>query len=322
MSENTEVEVIAAPKVYKKISELFGVKAPDAAVIEVRAKTHFVPDLEHHVFDAAVLKKLLMWMQPKTPVHNIMLIGGKGVGKTSLILQFAARLGIPVASISCSGKVRVADMIGTLVIQEDGSTKFVDGPLTTMYRNGGIFLANELTRMDIGEQMRLVDVLDRQSRLTIPQTGEILVRHPDFRFAGTGNSGGHGDESGAYAGEKIGSSAFLDRFLKLELSAMSEADEVSLITSIIGGAELGKSMVTFARALREQYIGTGNAGASCEIDISPRATIAWAQVAVEYKKMSNTTSLKEALHDVVLNGSPKDSKEAVLTMYEKFFKIS
>jgi len=305
----------------QKISVLFGVKAPDTAVIEVKPAAKHTPIPEEHVFDPMHLRKLLMWVSATTPNRNLMLIGGMGVGKTSLILQFAARMGIEVYSISCSGKTRFADLVGTLVIVEDGSTKFVDGPLTRAYRNGGIFLANEITRMDIGEQMRLVDVLDHHSRLTIPQTGEILTAHADFRFGGTGNSGGHGDETGAYAGEKVGSMAFMDRFLKIEVEGLSHDAEKTLIAKIVGGdVKFAENMVAFARDCRKAFVGEGG---GCRIDISPRATIMWAKVACEYKVSPGITQpLKDALTDVVLNGSPKEDREAVLKLYEKFFKLN
>lgn len=304
--------------IMKKISELFDVVAPPTAMIEVKPASAFTPVADFHIFDANQLKKVLMWWGPTTPLRNLMLMGGKGVGKTSLVQQFAARMGIEVFPISCSGKTRFADLVGTLIIDTDGSTRFVDGPLTRAFRNGGIFLGNEITRMDSGEQMRFVDVLDKNPRLTISQTGEVLTPHVNFRFAATGNSGGHGDESGAYAGEKVGSSAFMDRFIKLEMEGISLEDEKGLIAKIIGDSKFAETMVTFARECRKAYVGEGG---GCRIDVSPRATILWAQVACEYKVMSGKHSLEEALSDVVLNGSPKDDREAVVKLFQKFFRM-
>lgn len=303
----------------RKLSELFGVKAPDTVVIEVRPASEFTPTVEEYFFMPSHIKKLMLWTSSKAPIKNLALLGGKGVGKTALVQQFCARMGLEVFPISCSGKTRFADLVGTLTIAKDGSTQFVDGPLTMAYRRGGIFLGNEITRMDPGEQMRLVDVLDGHSRLTIPQTGEVLVAHPDFRFAGTGNSGGHGDETGAYAGEKISSTAFFDRFMKIEMEGMSFDDEKSYIAKIIGQEDFAETMVRFARDCRSAFVG---AGGGCRIDISPRATIMWARLSVEYREMSGINALQEALDDVVLNGSPKEDREAVTKLYQKFFRIS
>jgi len=296
-----------------KIGAIFGVPAPEQATIAVRQASEFTPQVETHLFEEKLLKKLILWVSDSAPIRNMMLVGGKGTGKTSTVLQFAARLGLDVYPISCSGKTRFADLVGTLTIAKDGSTVFQDGPLTKAYRNGGIFLANEISRMDPGEQMRFVDVLDKNSTLTIPQTGETMKPHKDFRIAATGNSGGFGDESGAYAGERIGSSAFKDRFFTLEMNDISEEFKIKLVNGILGNETIAKEMVRFARDVRKNYVGAGGA---FRVDISPRACLMWASLASEYRRMKGVEALEEALNDVVLNGAPAEEQEAIRKLFK------
>jgi cobaltochelatase CobS len=303
-----------------KLKDVFGIDAPDTVTIRRPVnKVDHVPKVSKHFFESFDIRRLLMWISVDTPIRNLSIIGGKGVGKSSLIMEFCARMHIPVYSISCSGKTRFQDLVGTLVIDTKGCTKFVYGPLAMAYIHGGVFLANEISRMDAGEQMRFVDCLDHNSRLTVTQTGEILNPHPDFRFACTGNSGGFGDESGAYAGEKTGSSAFQDRFLKIGAVGLPEHLEVELIASIIGINGVAKEMVTFSRAVRSINVEK-NGG--CRIDVSPRATILWAKTAMQYKTMKGVDSFFASFNDVVLEGAPYEDRKTVETMYKDLFAIA
>jgi cobaltochelatase CobS len=305
----------------KRIADLFGIPAPDHAVLEVRESGENTPSADPaYIFDPLLLKKILLWLSGQTPCKNLLLIGDAGVGKTSLLLEVAARLGRQVWSVSCSGRTRFADLVGTLVIDESGATRFVDGPLTAAMRAGELFLGNEITRMDAGEQMRLVDVLDGRSRLTIPETGEVVIPHADFRFAATGNSGGYGDESGAYAGEKVGSLAFGDRFIRIWMTGLSEEQEKEMVLKSIPGFDekLVEGMVRLARDVRKNFIGNGG---GLRITISPRSLLRWCQLTMAYSAMSGINSaLEEALMDSVLNGSPEDDHKTVIELLRNWMK--
>lgn len=305
----------------EKISALFGIPAPDHVVLEVAEPGLNTPAKDAgYVFEILTLKKLLLWLSKDAPCKNLILIGDAGVGKTSAVLEVAARLGRQVWSISCSGRTRFADLVGTLVIDKSGATRFVDGPLTSALRAGEIFLGNEITRMDAGEQMRLVDVLDGRSRLTIPETGEVVIPHPNFRFAATGNSGGFGDESGAYAGEKVGSLAFGDRFIRIVMTGLGEEDEKKMLLSYVPGltAEIAAGMVKLAREVRRGFIGNGG---GLRVTISPRSLVRWGQLVEAYSAMSGIDSpLEEALMDAVLNGAPEDDHKTVLEVLRNWIQ--
>lgn len=298
----------------EKINALFGVAAPDAAVIETKTAK---PYDKNYFFHETVLKKLILWLSKETPNRNIFIPGDGGVGKTSLFVEFGARMGEEVYAKSCSGRTRFAELVGGLIIAADGTTQFVDGPLTKAYRNGGIFLANEITRMDSGEQMLLVDVLDERSYLTIPETGEMIQPHPDFRFAATGNSIGFGDESGGYAGEKRGSNAFLDRFWKITLPEMTEEQEIVVAKRYAPNIsdDILKGMVRLARDTRKMFIGNGGAMRMC---IQTRALFNWAKLSEQYAHMKGINALEESLNDAVLNGAPSIERQAIMEIYTKW----
>lgn len=295
----------------EKVNALFGVKAPDTATIETKTAK---PYDKNYFFHEIVLKKLILWMDKDTPNRNVFIPGDGGTGKTSLFVEFGARMGEDVYAKSCSGRTRFADLVGSLIIAEDGTTKFVDGPLTKAYRNGGIFLANEITRMDAGEQMLLVDVLDKRSYLTIAETGEMIYPHDNFRFAATGNSVGFGDESGGYAGEKRSSNAFLDRFWKIVLPELTEEQEIEVCKRYAPSLtdDIVKGMTKLARETRKQFIGNGG---SLRICIQTRALFSWAMLSEHYALMRGIDPLLESLNDSVLNAAPGLERQAISEIY-------
>lgn len=324
MQESTasqEASAAATPGVtMQSIARLFRINAPESAVIPVRDRDPSLPAgaypriIEHYVFQTALLKKMLYLLTTRGSRSNMMLFGDTGTGKSSLVEQVAARLGIPVFAIACSGKMRVAHFLGTYMLR-NGNTEWVDGPLLMAARHGGIFLADEITRLDHSEQMALAHMLD-SGTVTVPDTGEIVVATDAFRFIGTGNSAGYGDESGAYNGEKVASAAFLDRFQKLKVDYLAPDDEAALLTRIAGqlGEDIIKKMVQFANQARHAFVSRGG---DLRVVLSTRNVVVWALESVRYGRDSISPSpIEEALYDTVLNGAPDGDVRTLTELWQ------
>lgn len=298
-----------------KINSLFGIKAPDSVFVEVLGDKPGANVNQDYWFDPAMLKKLLRWVYGESARRNLMLIGDAGVGKSSVVVEIAERLNIPVYQMACSGKTRFQHLVGSRELV-GGETKWVDGPLTRAMREGGILLMDEVTRLDAGEQMNLAAVLDARSTLTIPDTGEVVKPHSRFRIAATGNSGGFGDDSGAYVGEKPSSFAFLDRFQKIRVHPMPEAEETRLLKKVSGlPDEIISLMIRLANEVRKNFVASGGGLA---ITISPRSMQVWAQEAAGYQKLGIKDPVWEALLDTVLNGAPEDNIKTIQELYQKW----
>lgn len=297
------------------ISTLFGINAPSNVMVEVIGDKSGAGIDQNYWFDPAMLKKLLRWVYGESARRNLMLIGDAGVGKSSVVVEIASRLNIPVFQMACSGKTRFQHLVGSRELV-GGETRWVDGPLTRAMREGGILLMDEVTRLDAGEQMNLAAVLDARSTLTIPDTGEVVKPHPRFRVAATGNSGGFGDDSGAYVGEKPSSFAFLDRFQKMKVSPMPDDVETALLELVSGlPDEVIALMQRLAKEVRKNFVGSGG---GLSVTISPRSMQVWAMEASGYQKLGIKDPVWEALMDTVLNGAPEDNIKTIKELYDQW----
>lgn len=308
------------------MGDLFGLQGQTAAKqVPVNAR---IPGLSPEVygkvdpdyhFDESLLKRMLRFLFGGCARNNVLLYGDAGAGKTSLVWQLAARLGRPVFSISCSKKTRFEfDMVGERKLV-NGSSVWQDGPLTMAIRYGGIFLANEITRLDEDEQMRLADVLDKPGRLYVSGTGETLTLHPDFRFIATGNSAGAGDETGCYPGERRSSLAFPDRFQAYKVNYPLPVVEEAMLAKRVSDVpeNVRKSMVKLANTIRQQFIGEGGA---MSITFSTRSLLVWAYESLDYRNMSGIgDGYQAALVDTVLSKASRDDRQVVLELWNKFF---
>lgn len=303
------------------IEKLFGI-AGASVPAPVRQRTHDLEDAypaasSNYVFPGIFLKKMLRFFAGNPARKNLLLMGEPGVGKSSVILEIAARLNIPVFALACSGKTRFAHMVGGYEFVS-GETRWRDGPLVRAMRTGGIFLANEVTRLDAGEQMNLAEVLDSGACITIPDTGEVVKAHPDFRFIATGNSGGYGDETGAFSGEKVSSVAFLDRFQKIEVHHLSPEEETDLLRKSVPSLpeSVIKAMVKLAGDVRRSFVGRGG---NLRTILSTRSLVVWALEAADYAKIKGIQDpMQEALCDTVLGGCPEADRTAILEIWTKW----
>lgn len=309
----------------ESVAKLFGINVAAEATVDVGDSTKVLDP--HYHFDALMVRKALLWFRGVPGFKNLGIVGNAGTGKTSFLKEFCSRMGAEFRSVSVSGDTRFESLFGRREIK-NGSTEYVETGLAQMARAGGVFCANEFFRMDAGEAMRFVEFMDVGGSLTNPETGEVIPLHPNFRFCFTGNSGGFGDETGAYAGERRGSFALRDRCTILELPELSETDEMNIIIRNVPVMkeypDVLERMIKAARKVREAFVGRG--GGVC-VDISPRGLVRWAQMFHAYWSINNGPAgviiqdpIAESLRDACLNGAPADQLETVLELVDNWLK--
>lgn len=131
-------------RVKKSVSEVFGIDAPAHAMVEVyQERTPFVPEIDPtYVFDKKQVKKVLQWLSGRYK-KNLLLTGPTGCGKSSIIEQVAARLGIEVFRVACHGKLEFPEILGSNQLvnagalpssDEDGLLKKAAGALKALFK--------------------------------------------------------------------------------------------------------------------------------------------------------------------------------------------
>jgi len=193
------------------------------------AKEHkeLIPDrIEGFYFPEDTTRALALGLSLRQPTW---LHGPSGCGKTALVEQIAARLGLPVWTISCHDRMEPADMLGQTELVEGKSgpvTRFVHGPIPQAMRHPGIILLDELDSVPTSIAFSLLTLLDRGRIQLAENKGELVQAHPDCWVVATGNTAGAGDETGMYAGVQSMSTALLDRFTMSIRASYPPAQEI------------------------------------------------------------------------------------------------
>jgi MoxR-like ATPase len=146
---------------------------------------------------------------------NIMLVGPAGTGKTTLVKHVAKALERSFAFISLSAGVTETHIFGRMLPQADGSWAYVESPFIRIYRNGGVFLFDEVDAAD-GNVMVSVNAALANGMLCNPVTGEVIERHADTIIVTAGNTYGRGGDM-VYVGRNALDGATTDRFVLSKL---------------------------------------------------------------------------------------------------------
>ncbi len=211
--------------------------------------------------------------------ENVLLTGGTGVGKTTHIVQLAARINQPILRINFNGETRMSDLIGKMTVV-NGETLWVDGVLPSAMRNGYWILLDEIDFADPAVLSLLHPVLEQNPMITLKENGgEIIKPHPLFRVFATANSiGAMSDRAGAYGGTNTMNEAFLDRWQVIMVDNLPEKEEIKVIRYEAPGmnASVAKKMVKFATMARNQDFGEPGVMYGGD-NFSTRKMVAWAK---------------------------------------------
>lgn len=240
--------------------------------------------------------------------ENILDVGPTGCGKTAGIHQLAAALDQPVRRFQLSGESRVADFVGTKVVEVDEDsgeavTRFQNGILVDAMEKGHWLILDELDGAPPAILFTLHSVLEAHGKLVLTADGgRVVKRHKDFRVFATANTLGRGDDTGLYTGTNVLNEAFLDRFgVVLQSTYPAKESEIRILVNKTGVEEvLARRMVDVATRVREAL-----ANEECYCTFSTRRLLTWAGKAVALRN----TAL--AARVTVLNKLGKDDAKFV-----------
>ena len=114
--------------------------------------------------------------------------GPTGCGKTRFVAHMAARLGLPLFTVSCHDDLSAADLVGRHLIA-GGDTRWCDGPLTRAVREGGICYLDEVVEARKDTTVVLHPLTDDRRMLPIERTGEVLQAPAGFMLVVSYNPG-------------------------------------------------------------------------------------------------------------------------------------
>jgi cobaltochelatase CobS len=314
---------------------------------------------EGYIFRRDLMRDILAW-------HNGMLkplylYGPTQCGKTSVLNQFANRLGIPVWSITGHRQLELAEMLGQYGLNENGGYIWMDGPLTQAAKNGGWFMVNELDRMAPTVLVGLNDILEMGDFTLSNKQGEIVKIHPNFRIVCTGNTNLAGDEGGNYNTASIHDTSVPERFaMMLQVDYPDEKEERALLedvfkdlndddlklwfseenikvensdktspTAVLEGEFVNREsfiagLLRVTNMVRNQSIDGGSqSGAGLERTISTATLLKWAQMCITFRGATkfDTSPLHYALERSLTNGCTPTTKVVIHEIVKSVFGV-
>lgn len=159
----------------------------------------------------------------------LLLWGPTGSGKTSAFEQWCARLGIPLFMAKGHRRFEPMEAFGQFVGGENGTTPWIDGPVTLAARYGLPCIINEYDRIAADRTIVFNDVFEGRSFPIPGKSGEVVIPKLGFRIAITGNTNLVEDLSGNYGTANTHDISILERIVALYIGYPSDDTESKLL---------------------------------------------------------------------------------------------
>lgn len=155
--------------------------------------------------------------------YPVLIQGPTSAGKTSAVEFLARQTGHRFVRINNHEHTDIQEYLGTYVTDpKTGNLVFQEGLLVTAVRQGHWIVLDELNLAPTDVLEALNRLLDDNRELVIPETQEVIRPHPNFILFATQNP------PGLYAGRKVLSRAFRNRFLEVHFDDVPK-DELETI---------------------------------------------------------------------------------------------
>jgi midasin (ATPase involved in ribosome maturation) len=197
----------------------------------------------------------------------VLLEGPAATGKTSLVEHIARCLGRTLIRVNNTRGTSVQDYLGSYM----PNGEFLPGALTkAMMTPNCWFLADEFDLAEPAVMNLLYPLLEGQRSLIVPNTNQVILCGPTFRFFATQNGS-------SYAGRKQAPLTLRSRFLDVLFSPFEESELACVIagrgkkTSFIGAAPASIN-ATDARLLAQLYGALERTPPAAALNITMRGT--------------------------------------------------
>jgi nitric oxide reductase NorQ protein len=139
-------------------------------------------------FYRAIRDECLLFEKAFSLKLPLLLKGPTGCGKTRFVSHMAARLGLPLHTVACHDDLTAADLTGRYLLK-GGETVWLDGPLTSAVRSGGVCYLDEIVEARKDVTVVLHPLTDDRRLLPLERTGETLRAPDDFMLVVSYNPG-------------------------------------------------------------------------------------------------------------------------------------
>lgn len=322
-----EPEPVAIAKlkgVTKKFSlaSTFGLNVPKTVSITLdnhNPNHPMVPKADpNYVFRSSNVSDLCTFLSlPETFMY---LYGPTGCGKSSLIIEAAARMSIPLYVVTGHSRMETPELIGSYKLNKDGGMDWIPGPVTAAALEDCWVLVDEVDLLDPAAVAGLNGVTEGRSYV-VPETGQLIVPGPNFRIFATGNTNGAGDQSGLYQGTLKQNLAFMDRAFIAEFEYPEATVEVGILEKVASSIPqtIRERMVQFANEIRGLFMS-----GQIEVTLSTRTLVRWARTASFYKAAwANAKGAPEPMLHAFDRSlgfrAEKESRQALHEVYQRHF---
>ena len=300
-----------------QINTTFGIKAPDTIKVPgFDQPGPFTPPAKAgYRFRPSLLSDILCWhrgLMAGEHHDGLWLTGPMGSGKSSLIVETAARLNLNLIQVNGQRRLEIADLFGHLTAI-GGDVLYQDGPLTTAARLGCWFLLNEADLVEPGELAGLNTILDGGPLVLAENGGEVVIPAPGFGIICATNTVGQGDATGLYTGIQRLNAALLDRFWTVPVGYPEPAEEEAILTQAVPGLPTAiiQKMIEVATEVRRLFVS----GEGVEITFSTRTMVRWAYMTLQFKGAPEP--LQHALKRALTNRAEPETAEAIAGIVQR-----
>ncbi|KAF9220907.1 hypothetical protein BS17DRAFT_290054 [Gyrodon lividus] len=205
--------------------------------------------MEDYITTPSVEKKLIDLARiVLTQRFPVLIEGPTSSGKTSAVEYIARRTGHQFIRINNHEHTDIQEYIGSYISDPvTGKLVFKDGLLVHALRYGHWIVLDELNLAPTDVLEALNRLLDDNRELVIPETQEVVRPHPHFMLFATQNP------PGLYAGRKVLSRAFRNRFLEVHFQDVPQAELESILCQRCRVApSYGQRIVSVFRELQKR----------------------------------------------------------------------
>jgi nitric oxide reductase NorQ protein len=118
----------------------------------------------------------------------VMLKGPTGCGKTRFVQHMAHRLGRPLITVACHEDLTASDLVGRYLLKGE-ETVWIDGPLTTGVKHGGIVYLDEIVEARKDTTVIIHPLTDDRRLLPLEKKGQVVEAADAFMLVISYNPG-------------------------------------------------------------------------------------------------------------------------------------